>query len=56
MAVSAHDLRGAASRYFQCEVLDEFYELAVRQLTVSNQPTGHWNSLFSLAVLDKLFL
>ncbi|MDT4952935.1 MAG: hypothetical protein QOJ02_1073 [Acidobacteriota bacterium] len=34
VTVNAHDVGGAARGYFQGEVLDEFIELAIRQLTV----------------------
>jgi hypothetical protein len=36
VAVDAHDFRGTTRGHFQREVLDEFIELAVRQLTVFN--------------------
>ncbi len=46
VAVNVHDLCGATCGHFQCEVLDEFIELAIRQLAVFNQSLGHLNSLF----------
>src|ERR1700755_2170767 len=46
VAVDAHHFRGSARGHFQSEVLDEFVELAVRQLAIFNQSPGHSNSLF----------
>ena len=34
VAIDLHDFRGTTRGHFQREVLDEFIELAVRQLTV----------------------
>jgi hypothetical protein len=56
VTVNAHDVGGAARGYFQGEVLDEFIELAIRQLTFLINRWGTRTAYFSLAIQAPYFI